>query len=363
MKKFELFASCVAVRGHAKGIIQDVQEDRFKPVPLLLIEILELTKSKSIDEIKEIYHHELDEGIDRYFHILEDENYGFSYFPDKEEHVFQPISEDFDSPGIVDNCVIELNDQFTRMNRISEIIFKLGCEKIAAFAENQLDEQHLKEILSLLLKRSIKYIELYLPYNSWITEESMIHFIRRYPQLVHVFVFNAPNDMKSSEASKMVTNLQFTTKTISYASTESFFQPVFVNNLPFYLESIRFNPYFHKKLFFGMDDQVRIAFNTESIANINEPNLDVLKEQIMASMNHEISRLSKDHVMVCSDCEFRRMCMDNRIPKKYENSMWWFYESECVYNPYVGAFKDQEQYQTLEDSGVSISPTGVQFKE
>ena len=66
----------------------------------------------------------------------------------------------------------------------------------------------------------------------------------------------------------------------------------------------------------------------------------------------ELWNIRKEHTLICKDCEFRRLCVDNRIPHKINNR--WTHSTECEYNPYISKWNFEEGYLSLKDSGVEL---------
>ena len=67
--------------------------------------------------------------------------------------------------------------------------------------------------------------------------------------------------------------------------------------------------------------------------------------------------MKKDETDVCKDCEFRHMCVDNRLP--YERSPnEWYHKIECNYNPYIAKWEGEEGYRTLAECGVISNEEG-----
>ena len=59
-------------------------------------------------------------------------------------------------------------------------------------------------------------------------------------------------------------------------------------------------------------------------------------------LNSNIFEMTKDHINVCKDCEFRYCCHDCR-PDSLSNDVYakpWY----CTYNPYSGEWIDVEEY-------------------
>jgi hypothetical protein len=66
----------------------------------------------------------------------------------------------------------------------------------------------------------------------------------------------------------------------------------------------------------------------------------------------ELINITADKITVCSDCEFRYMCTDAKIPVKTQFNNKIYYKSECNYNPYISKWKNENGYKTLEECGV-----------
>ncbi|HSH68025.1 MAG TPA: membrane dipeptidase, partial [Bacteroidia bacterium] len=70
MRYFNLFSNCIPVKGFSQSVICDLQMQRYEYIPNMLFEILLLAKYSSINELKELYKGEQNEGIDNYFNYL-----------------------------------------------------------------------------------------------------------------------------------------------------------------------------------------------------------------------------------------------------------------------------------------------------
>lgn len=56
--------------------------------------------------------------------------------------------------------------------------------------------------------------------------------------------------------------------------------------------------------------------------------------------------ISLDKVMVCKDCEYRFICINNfELKKIITNGVAYYAKThECDYNPYIGKFRDEENF-------------------
>ena len=77
--------------------------------------------------------------------------------------------------------------------------------------------------------------------------------------------------------------------------------------------------------------------------------LDIIKHS-------DLSRIyfsKKDAIEICQHCEFRHMCVDDRMPLKITDKLWK-HKSECQYNPFSCKWKGDKGYLNLHESGVEI---------
>ena len=75
-----------------------------------------------------------------------------------------------------------------------------------------------------------------------------------------------------------------------------------------------------------------------------------LNEIITSNEFQKFWNVHKDVCDVCKDCEFKYMCVDNRIPQK-KNEKEWFHTTECNYNPYIAKWKEEKGYITIKELG------------
>jgi len=62
---------------------------------------------------------------------------------------------------------------------------------------------------------------------------------------------------------------------------------------------------------------------------------------LYSKKGQEFIRLSKDHIEVCKDCEYRYACFDCRV-KTNDAENLYAKSSDCFYNPYTGIWEQKE---------------------
>lgn len=124
-----------------------------------------------------------------------------------------------------------------------------------------------------------------------------------------------------------------------------------------YFESSNHNVYYNRHLFIGKNTEIKNTLESEYIydylENLKHLNLDkILNEKEFTVF----WKIKKEDTLICVDCEFKRFCVDNRIPKKINNK--WSYEIECDYNPYISKWEGEEGYKTLKELNIDINNKG-----
>ena len=76
----------------------------------------------------------------------------------------------------------------------------------------------------------------------------------------------------------------------------------------------------------------------------------------------EYWHVNKNDTLVCSHCEFRFICIDNRIPAQTKDKIW-YYRQECAYNPYIGKWREEEGFRSLLDCGITINDKGLKINQ
>lgn len=118
-----------------------------------------------------------------------------------------------------------------------------------------------------------------------------------------------------------------------------------------YVESFSHNPYFNNRLFISETGDIKLDINSQNVlARIS----DIIDLKTWIEENDYLKAIwdsSKEKTDVCSDCEYRNICLDNRIPiQRIDGS--YFHLTECNYNPYIAKWKGEEGYMPLKDCGV-----------
>lgn len=131
---------------------------------------------------------------------------------------------------------------------------------------------------------------------------------------------------------------------------------LFVNQ-DFFLEAYNKHTYYNGKIYIDQSGNIKNGLNnSKSFGNVNLMGYDEFHQTISSKLFLELGNIRKEETLVCQHCEFRYMCTDVRIPEK--GAAYWFHRLECVYNPYISKWNNEEGYLTLKQSGITVSASG-----
>lgn len=242
-------------------------------------------------------------------------------------------------PSLITNAIIELSEQ-------NGLLYKEGFEKLLVFLEklvckhislkicDWMGTEHFIMLCKAIQDAAIHSVQFIIPYKEqWNTDEVGV-LIMDHPKIKWVIFESSP--FKKNLENKIFF-FEHTIKTSTKKQVDQF-----IVNLFLFSESQLHHNYFNRKLFIGSEGEIKNAPECQEIhgkiQEITHP--QQLVELIKTAAFQTYWFVTKDRCEVCKDCEFRYMCMDNRIPLQRENG-YWYHLQKCNYDPYTGSWKDE----------------------
>tara|TARA_R110001592_G_scaffold357599_3_gene661141 strand:- start:237 stop:1334 length:1098 start_codon:yes stop_codon:yes gene_type:complete len=338
-KYFKLYANCILVKGSFNAIVYDLFLSRNYTLPLELALLIEELDKFTFDEVVS-KHDDLKSEITLFCDELV--KIGYAEWFDKDElALYPPLSLEWDYPSSVTNLIIESTD------------FKI-IKKLIAFAEEFLtpailiiyneivNEAFLNFLQNELDKSVITHVEIVTPFLS-VTDKELNRNVR----LKTIWIKDNNLPPENIEGKK-----------VKPLDSKKYFKqdyPVF----ELFTESQKQNTYFNRKLYIGEKGEIQNGPECEeTYGSINDiKNVEELKQIITTPEFQKYWFVHKELCDVCKDCEFRHMCVDNRLPYQRKNGSW-YHKVECNYNPYISKWKGDAGYQCLEECGVIVNEKG-----
>ncbi len=238
------------------------------------------------------------------------------------------------SPSLITNAIIELSEH---NGLISPFVFSklihhlhaLLCKHVFLHLKSVIAVDELKMLLELIHDSDVHSIQLALPYNVHYDTDELGSWIMELYKIGYVVFENAPWEKN------LENKLFFTVRKLEQSSGKHPDQ--FVTNLFLFSESQLHHNYFNRKLFISEKGEIKNAPScTEMQGTIQE--IHESKQLINIVKTPAFRKLwyvSKERCEVCRDCEYRYMCVDDRLPRQRENG-YWYHEQDCNYDPYTG---------------------------
>tara|TARA_B110001469_G_scaffold121798_1_gene131641 strand:- start:562 stop:1587 length:1026 start_codon:yes stop_codon:yes gene_type:complete len=316
MNSYLLSRDCHLVKGWFRSVLQDNTRNDYDFISESLFELLEKNNLIGENEF----------NVEDKNWLLKNE-YIF-YIGEIPEEAFPEINLSWKSPSIITNVIIE-NSIIHHVNRTFELLSNMNCYHGDVLIKNK--EFCLPDIKT----QNFKFIKFFIPYN----EKKLSG---RSNELV--ILYDSPlNEIRG--------NIIKTTKSLKKQNGASF--EYFSINLKLFIESQKHHTYFNRKMYIGENGEIKNAPECDDefgfIQDIKSES--ELNDIISSTEFQKYWYVYKDICDVCKDCEFRHMCIDNRVPHKRKKNEW-YHKQECNYNPYIAKWEGEEGYNTLLECGV-----------
>ena len=343
MNSFRFFANVMSIKGFLRTCIMDLQRERYH---LLSNEYSKFSKKKVFTE------NEIDSEVFD-FMINEELIHESSIF----DKYLTDFCDEYSSASIISNAIIEIDKVNFITKHLIDQFNLIGIESVQIVVSEINTSIDIEELIVPFNNSRIKSIEFIIQrLSAEMQPEELIKAQSEYPRLKLISVQNSLNYKRIFELNKL--NIIFDKNNYSldynFISTNTFF----CNN-DLYVEAKNHNPYLNKKIFIDKFGYIKNApesntsFGSLSIATN-------LKSITNASDFQQNWAITKDKIDICKDCEFRYMCLDNRIPinRKLDE---WFHISDCNYNPYIAKWHDEDGYKTFSECGVVSNTEGFKI--
>ncbi|HEY0029678.1 MAG TPA: grasp-with-spasm system SPASM domain peptide maturase [Bacteroidia bacterium] len=335
MKKiFKLFANCIPVNGAKRHIICDLQKNTFYFIPGELLEILTLSKGKTIDEIKSIYSDRINaQQIDYYVDYLIDNDLAF--FCSNPEN-FTELQIQWDFPGYISNSIIEIrNESLYDLADVFSQLQELGCKFLELRLYDEISIKRITQIIGLVDETKFRNIDIYYKYKSPAEIDSLEKLFNSNQRIGKIIVHSVPPSYKSQRSNP---NLVLTHDIISNNDCCGQISPsYFTSNIEMYMESKLFNSCLNKKLSITPLGEIKNCPSTSKIfGNVRTTKL---KEAIEKHGFKDYWSINKDQIDVCKACEFRYICTDCRAFIEDSDDIY-SKPLKCGYNPFLAEWTE-----------------------
>jgi len=322
MAKYKIHSTCALVIGKKRACLYDFLRET--KLFISLETALFLTSNSLIDkfkpnpiEIQELISHEIIYNANKF-------------------KGFTPAIFKYDDCSYISNLVIEYSEIYEDENVIEGVINSINYLLIKGVQIIISNYNHLENVDLLLHKLHdsfVRDIEIVITISNYNKVKPAIKKIIKHNRVNYVLALNKNVETLQIEERVIQINPKLY---LSGANTLKF-----VINRTLYSESLEFNTYFNKKMFFNKNAEILNAPEYNVVfGNVKDIQSKLSWIKIISSEKFQYYwNAKKNDCNVCRDCEYKHMCVDKRLPTKINQNLWNFSE-DCNYNPYTLKWKN-----------------------
>ncbi|WP_417888072.1 hypothetical protein [Zunongwangia sp.] len=323
------YECCQPNLGANRGLIHDFQRGQLFFTSKEIIELIIESTNKKWGEILEEYKEQQKILKKQINYLLNNELIFFTNNPQN----FGQIDLKRERPNLLEFVFLYIDTLDLNKKEFLKNIYKSGANNLVLLAE-KIDSKILLEVIEILSHSKIKVIELISRYNKKSTAE-IKDIIEENTRIRRVIFYEAPQEIEStSEKIHFWKNNLNTGFAKGIDSVQDF-----AVNLDSYCESLSFNLFYYKKIFIEDSGEIfKFYGDNSSLGNIYDKDINNIIKN-----NHDLKKfweINKDMIDECSQCEFRYVCPDDRIPIKSKENEMFYHQTKCKYNPKTNHWND-----------------------
>ncbi|MFP3833420.1 grasp-with-spasm system SPASM domain peptide maturase [Chryseobacterium sp. SIMBA_028] len=339
MKYFNLFSTLLITKGAGRILISDLQRNVSELYPLELNEMIEELKHLSIEEVLGMYDKESKKIAQKYLDVLLENEYGFITDNDWEKG-FPALSHEYFEPSIITDLFIEMTD-ISLLNQLKISIEHLEIKHLVIYSSNSFAVEDFIYIDKIFKSSVLSGIEIFSPFHERINNMFIQDLNKGTERLYSLIFYNCPKEfVKTKDEFRFALN--FVEDQLKISSCGKVEIQYFNTNLPKVLEALNHNSCLHKKIGIDKNGQIKnCPLMQESFGSIRNVSLEEVLQQPDFK---KYWNLTKDHIEVCKDCEFRYICTDCRAYTESShyapNGLDLSKPLKCGYNPYTNEWEE-----------------------
>ena len=348
------FESCKVIKGFKKSIILDFQRNKIFNVPNSFKYFIDKTNKTSLNELYEKYGSESKAILDEYVNFIEENELG-AFLSKEEKKSFPVLDTSWFMHSHITNCCIEISKIDSEfLNRLENIFILCNIQSVL-FKFEMFDNDQILSLLEFINISVLKECEIIFFSPLGLNKKVISDIAFQSLKINRFYIYGSKKNLIVNSKTYDTYYINQSYDTLREKSLVNFYPHIDFkfNN---YTESQKHNLHFNRKLYINSEGEIKNAFELdEKYGNINAlKNPNDLHEIINNETFKKYWDVTKNDTLVCKDCEFRYICIDNRVPIKL-NDNTWYYKKECAYNPYIAKWAEEDGYKSLLESGITIN--------
>lgn len=334
------FEDCRVVKGYQRSIIYDLtRPSNSNVIPNSLLSVIENLKSHTIDKVLKAHDKEDKEIILEYIDFLVKNEFAIIGDFYMKKHLIE-FSLEESKPEIIENTIVCINDSnFANALFFLQKIQEYLCSRVELRIEH-LSLTNFEKLVTSFEDSIFITVLMHSKYVNNQYNEKIEKSINKEPRIIQHIIYNSLTSVINGKSIYTKTNVDFNND-CGIIDIKNF-----SINRDFFISSNCGNSCLNKKLSLNLSGQI---CSCPSIKN--GQNIDTMDIFIKSKEYSSLATLKKDEIEICSDCEYRYMCLDCRAftDSSLRKNARPF---KCNYNPYIGKWSHEEGYRTLSECGV-----------
>jgi SPASM domain peptide maturase of grasp-with-spasm system len=315
----------------------DIDKNSFHLIPDALYKILsDNNNGFIINELIEKYEKEYDSQkgqkdiLSDYFdYLVGSDLLIFTDFPE----YYMKINLEWDYPGKISNAIIDIEEDGGHVFKFLSELADFGCKFIQIRVYKKQPNELFLSIFKFIEGSIVEALELYIPFASPDDIETYIEWIKIYPRIRTIVIFNSSDNSivykRMAGFGQVVTVKCEITNKFSCGNINYHY---FIPNINTISESLNHNSCLNRKISIDADGNIKNCPSmAQSFGNIRDT---TLQEALDHPEFKKYWNVTKDQIAVCKDCEFRYICTDCRAYIENPEDMY-SKPLKCGYNPYT----------------------------
>jgi len=255
-----LFNFCKVVKGTEKSIICDFQKGKIKFIPNEMGEVIKMLQKQPYNSVKNYFKEDAD-IFESYIKFLLDK--GFVFYCKSMEN-FNNIENYWASPEIINNAVIEYGfNNFELKNiliQLNNLLTKFIELRYTTFEEKNILE--LKEILKYCTNSVLRSLRIFIPFVSRNLSQKIVEETKLF-SIIDCIIFYGSKLNKSIEKDDQ--QIFFVTQTLKDITNANIDRKFLINNIEYYYECQKYNPYYNKKVSIDSTGQIKNCIKNKAV--------------------------------------------------------------------------------------------------
>lgn len=348
-----LYPNIIPVRGYSRSVLMDLYMGKFQFIPNYFCDFLNENKLKKLqyEDFRSLGNSESDfaEITSLLDYLIEAD-----YLAEVDLDLLEGLN--VDSPvrtedSLINDCIIELSKEsnwdlahfLSEINRIGVKFLEIRFLDFEPFERFQLLIQR------ELQNHSIEFLHLIVPFHPDL--DQIIHSkMMTFHRLDQLTVYSVPGEFKLDDVPFRV---NFSTQpSIDHSNCGCVDPSYFGYNVLNYYSNRKNNSCLSHKLSIDQFGDIRNCPSKKQ--SFGKLEIIDLERTIQLEEFQKEWHITKESILICSDCEFRWMCSDCRVFIQDESNSL-SKPAKCGYNPYINRWINEEGYLPEAQCGVSIS--------